>query len=53
MSYQQSRRDGFLAEIEEELLERHGLIVNANDEMAKLREEELNVLVGELAQLVA
>ncbi len=34
ISYQQGRRDGFLAEVEEELLERHGLIVNANDEMA-------------------
>jgi hypothetical protein len=50
---QQSCSDRFLAEIEEELLQRHGLIVNADYKVAQLWQEKLDVLVGKLAQLIA
>lgn len=50
---QQSCRDRLLAQIQEELLQCHRLIVNADYKVAKLGQEELDVLVGKLAELVA
>lgn len=50
---QQSSRNRFLAEIQQELLQCHRFIVDAEDQMAKLRQEEFDVLVGELPELVA
>jgi hypothetical protein len=52
-TYEQGRVHRFLAEIQYELLQRHGFIVDRDEQMAKLGEEELELLVGELAQLVA
>ena len=44
---------GFLAQVQQELLQRHGLIVDGDYHMAQLRQEELDVLVRKLPQLVA
>lgn len=50
---QQGGGDGFLAQIQQELLQGHRLVVDADYEVAQLRQEELDVLVGELAELGA
>lgn len=50
---QQCSRHRFFAEVQQELLQSHRLIVDADYKVAQLGEEKLDVLVGELAQLVA
>lgn len=44
---------GFLAQVQQKLLQCHRLIVDAYYEMAELWQEELDVFVGESAELVA
>ncbi|MBE3042513.1 hypothetical protein IMZ48_08030 [Candidatus Bathyarchaeota archaeon] len=44
---------GVLAEVQQELLQCHRLIVDGDYDVAQLRQEELDVLVGELPELVA
>lgn len=39
--------DRFFAQVYEEFLQRHRLIVNGDDQMAQLRKEELNLPVAE------
>lgn len=52
-THQESGGHGLLAEVQQELLQCHGLIIDGDDNVAQLRQEELNVLVGELPELVA
>lgn len=50
---QQRSIDRLLAQIQEEFFEGHRVIVDADDKVAELREEELDVLVRKLAELAA
>jgi len=52
-THQQRSVHRFLAKIQYKFLQSHRLIVDAYDEVAQLREEELDFLVGELAELGA
>lgn len=52
-THEQRGSDRLLAQVQQELLQGHGLIVDANNEVTQLRQEEFDVLVGELPQLVA
>jgi hypothetical protein len=51
--HQQCSIDRLLAQVEDEFLQGHGLIVDADDHMAQLRQEELNLVVAEASQLGA
>lgn len=53
MTNQKSGADGFLAQVQQELLQGHGLVIDAYYEVAQLRQEELDVLVRELAEFGA
>lgn len=52
-SYQQRAIYALFTQINDKLLECHGFIVDGYNEVAELRQEELNLLVAELPQLGA